>query len=111
VKKAGKYIMVFVTCAHYNEANEIALALVKDKLVACVNILLHSESLFWWQKKIDRASEIVIIAKTTAAKMQELIVKVKKMHSYKVPEIIALPIIDGSAEYLNWIDDSVKEKE
>ncbi len=103
--------MVFVTCAHYNEANEIAHKLVKGKLVACVNILLHSESIFWWQKKIDRASEIVIIAKTTAAKMQNLIAKVKELHSYKVPEIIALPIIDGSAEYFNWIDDSVKEKE
>jgi periplasmic divalent cation tolerance protein len=111
VKKAGKYIMVFVTCAHYNEANEIAQALVKGKLVACVNILLHSESIFWWQKKIDRASEIVLIAKTTAAKMQGLTIKVKQLHSYKVPEIIALPIIDGSAEYLNWIEESVKEKE
>lgn len=111
MKKIQKFVVVFVTCAHYNEANEIAQALVKGKLVAGVNILLHSESIFWWQKKIDRASEIVLIAKTTAVKMQELMAKVKKLHSYKVPEIIALPIIDGSAEYLNWIADSVKEKE
>ncbi|MBI5554238.1 MAG: divalent-cation tolerance protein CutA [Elusimicrobia bacterium] len=110
MKNTQKFIMVFVTCAHYDEANEIAQALVKGKLVAGVNILLHSESIFWWQKKIDRASEIVLIAKTIAAKMQELMVKVKKLHSYKVPEIIAWPIIDGSAEYLNWIADSVKTK-
>lgn len=111
MKNTQKFIVVFVTCAHYNEANEIARSLVKGKLVAGVNVLLHSESIFWWQKKIDRASEIILIAKTTTAKMQELMVKVKKLHSYKVPEIIALPIIDGSAEYLNWIADSVKEKE
>ncbi len=110
MKNTQKFIVVFITCAHYNEANEIANALVQGKLVAGVNILLHSESLFWWQEKIDRASEIVLIAKTIAAKMPAIMAKVKKLHSYKVPEIIALPIVDGSAEYLNWIADSVKEK-
>ena len=104
----GKYVVFFITCAHYNEADKIARQLVARKLVACVNILLHSESVYWWQKKIERASEIMLIAKTKAANIDAVIKKVKELHSYKVPEIIALPIVAGSAEYLNWIDCSVK---
>ena len=104
-----KYVVLFITCAHYNEADKIAKELITGKLIACANILLHSESVFWWQKKVNRASEIVIIAKTTAARLPAVIKKVKALHSYKVPEIIALPIIAGSAEYLDWIDSSVKK--
>ncbi len=104
----SKYVVLFITCAHYNEADKIANELLNGKLIACANILLHSESVFWWQKKINRASEIVIIAKSTTAKINAVIKKVKQLHSYKVPEIIALPIIAGSAEYLDWIDSSVK---
>ena len=104
----GKHVVFFITCAHYNEADKIANELLTGKLVACANILLHSESIFWWQKKINRASEIIIIAKTAQSKINAVIKKVKALHSYKVPEIIALPIIAGSADYLDWIDSSVK---
>ena len=104
----SKHVVLFITCAHYNEADMIAKKLLTGKLIACANILLHSESIFWWQKKINRASEIVIIAKSTTAKVNAVIKKVKQLHSYKVPEIIALPIIAGSGEYLDCIDSSVK---
>lgn len=105
---ANKFIMVSVTCAHYNEADKIASALVKEKLVACVNILLHSESIYWWQEKMERASEIIIITKTVNKRLAALIKRVKELHSYEVPEIIALPISGGSKDYLKWIEDSVK---
>ena len=110
MSSAEKYVVILITCAHYNEADKVAGALVKEKLAACANVLLHSESIFWWRKKIERASEIVIIAKTAARLLPNVIKRVKELHSYEVPEIIALPVIGGSDQYLDWIEDSVKSK-
>jgi periplasmic divalent cation tolerance protein len=110
MSSAEKHVVIFITCVHYNEADKVAGALVKEKLVAGVNILLHSESIFWWQKKIERASEIVIIAKTASRLLPQVIKLVKELHSYEVPEIIALPVIGGSDQYLDWIENSVKSK-
>lgn len=107
MRASGKYVTVFVTCAHYDEASAIAQTLVGEKLVACVNILLHTESIYWWQGKVEKASEILMIAKTSARKIPQVIKRVKELHSYTVPEIIALPIVRGDRNYLKWIDQSI----
>lgn len=102
------YIIVFVTVAKKSEARQIALMLIKNKLAACVNIIDRVNSLFWWQGKVDRAGELLLIIKTKKSKFVKLAKLVKSLHSYTVPEIIALPIIMGNPEYLEWINDSFR---
>lgn len=100
------YAVIFITCANKKEAGRIAKALVKNKLAACVNIVDKIESIFWWQGKVDLASEALLIMKSKREKLTKIIKLVKSMHSYEVPEIIALPIIGGYRPYLEWIDES-----
>lgn len=102
------YSVILITASHKKEAGRIAEELLKMKLVACVNIIENVHSLFWWQGKIDKAKEALLIIKTRKALVNKLIKKVKSLHSYTVPEIICLPIIAGNREYLKWIDDSTR---
>lgn len=101
-------IVIFVTIANKKEAEKIASVLVKEKLAACVNIMENVHSLFWWQGRVDMACEALLIVKTRKALLSKLIKKVKSLHSYEVPEIIALPIIAGNKEYLRWINESTR---
>ncbi|MBN2187526.1 MAG: divalent-cation tolerance protein CutA [Dehalococcoidia bacterium] len=87
----------------------MAVHLLGRKKAACINIVPRVDSLFWWQGKLDSAQESLLIIKTKASLLPEIVELVKEVHSYAVPEIIALPIIDGSEDYLKWIDDEVKE--
>ena len=99
-------VVIFVTCANKKEAESIAKVLVKNKFAACVNILDKVKSFFWWEAKIDQADEILLIIKSKKTKLSRIIKLVKSMHSYQVPEIIALPIAGGYKPYLRWIDES-----
>jgi len=101
------HIVVLITCANKEEAEKIANGLVEGKLAACVNIVAGVNSIFHWQGKLDKAEEILLIAKTQEAKLAAVIDKVKSLHSYEVPEVIALPITGGYAPYLKWIDGSL----
>ncbi len=100
------HIVVFVTAGSEKEAKKLALGLLKEKLAACVNIINGVDSHFWWQGKIDKAKEALLIIKTRKALFNKLLKKVKSLHSYAVPEILALPVISGNKKYLDWIDDS-----
>ncbi len=102
-------IVVFVTVKDKKEAKFIAGGLLKEKLAACVNIVDNIESLFWWQGKIDNARECLLIIKSRESLLKKIIKKVKDLHSYTCPEIIALSIIGGNKDYLDWIEDSVKK--
>ncbi len=102
------HIVIFITVPNKKEANCIAVELIKNKLAACVNIMENVHSIFWWQGKVDTAEEALLIVKTRKALMNKLIKKVKSLHSYEVPEIIALPIICGDKEYLKWINESTR---
>jgi periplasmic divalent cation tolerance protein len=104
------HIVVLITASSKVEAGVIAQALVKEKLAACVNIISNIESLFWWEGKVDRAKEWLLVAKSTKKELPKVIKAVRKLHSYKVPEIIALPIVGGFNLYLNWIDESLGRK-
>ncbi len=103
------YIVIFITAANKKEAQRIAGELLKHKLVACVNIVDKIDSFFRWQGKIDTAKEALLIVKSSKSKLAQIIKLVKSIHSYKVPEIIALPIIGGLKSYLKWIGESVSE--
>lgn len=102
------YIVIFITCPHKKEANKIAQKLVEKKLAACVNIVEKVESFFWWQGKVERANEALLIIKSKKEKLAKIIKAVKLMHSYAVPEVIALPISGGNKSYLRWVNESCK---
>ena len=101
-------IIVMVTCSNAQEAETIANALLEEHLVACVNIAGRIRSLFHWQGAIARESESLLLMKTTEGRFEALARRVKELHSYEVPEIIAMPIQVGNPDYLNWIRESTQ---
>lgn len=107
--KATDKIVVLITASSENEASRIAELLLDNRKAACVNIVPRVDSRFWWQGKLDSAQESLLLVKTRASMLPQVIKLVKGAHSYSVPEIIALPIIGGSEDYLNWVDAEVKE--
>jgi periplasmic divalent cation tolerance protein len=104
--KKTEPIVVFIT-APADEAENLAARLLEKRRAACVNIIPAVESRFWWEGKIDSSQESLLIVKTQADKLAGITKLVKGVHSYTVPEIIALPIIGGNPDYLDWIDREV----
>lgn len=102
-------IVVFITASSENEAAVIARALVEARLAGCVNILRGIRSIYRWQGKIEDEAEVLMVAKTRRNLFGRLSEKVKEFHSYSVPEIIALPLIDGSEDYLKWLNEAMDE--
>lgn len=100
--------IVYITTDSNEEAEIIGRNLVSKKLAACVNIIGSMKSIYHWQGKIESADEVIIIAKTKKALVNELIENVKILHSYKCPCIVAVPIIDGNEDFLKWIRDETK---
>ena len=96
-------MIVFVTCGSEEEALNISRALVEEQLAACVNLISPVRSIYRWEGKIWDEKEWLLIIKTQGKRFDELEKKVKSLHSYSVPEIIALPIIAGSSSYLDWL--------
>ena len=100
-------IVVFMTAANGEEATRLADLLVGAHLAACVQILHEMESVYRWEGKIERQSEILLLAKTTRAKFADLEREVRALHSYETPEIVAVPIVAGSNPYLEWLEASL----
>ena len=103
----AEHVVIFVTTGSMEEAERIASETLGRKLVACANLLPGVISLFWWEGKVDRAQEVLVVMKTRAARLDEVTALVNELHSYDVCEVIALPIVGGSKAYLNWVDESV----
>ena len=101
------YILVMITTSSKEEAEKIAITLLEKKLIACANIFGPASSRFWWQGKIDEAEEYVVFMKTEERLFEEVAKHVKRLHSYEIPEIIALPIVKGFKPYLEWISNSL----
>jgi periplasmic divalent cation tolerance protein len=97
-------LIVFVTVPTRADGERIAEALVGERLAACVNVLGPVRSIYRWQGEVCRDDEHLLIIKTTRAHYAELEARVKALHTYDVPEVVALPIEMGSAEYLRWIE-------
>jgi periplasmic divalent cation tolerance protein len=102
-----KFIVILTTCKNRKEAISVTDSLLKKRMIACANIVSGIESKFWWDGKIDKAKEILILVKARVRDFDAIEKEIKRLHSYKVPEIVALPILKGSRPYLNWIDSSV----
>lgn len=100
---ADRFVIILATCSSKQEADRIAASILKKRLAACGNIVGGIRSRFWWKGRIDSANEVLLILKTRAANFKEIEKEIKRIHSYEVPEIIALPIVAGSKEYLGWI--------
>jgi periplasmic divalent cation tolerance protein len=104
-----RYGVVLVTTASQAEGEAIAKALLTEKLAACVNIIpIHS--FYTWQGKLASDREWQLIIKTNLALFSQLSTKIRELHSYEVPELIALPILAGAESYLSWIDENVKQQ-
>jgi len=104
---SGKQV-VFITASSEEEAKKIATALVEENLAACVSIVPKIRSIYRWEGKVMEEEEHLLIAKTSKKKFADLSRSVKKLHSYKTPEIIAIDVADGLKPYLDWIDQSLE---
>ena len=101
-------IVILVTAGSPGEGKKIARHLVETKLAACVNILSPMESVYRWEGKVAEEGEVLLLIKSTRELFPEIEAAIAKVHSYQTPEIICLPIIEGSGKYLQWVSDSVK---
>jgi periplasmic divalent cation tolerance protein len=106
--KNEKTVVIFITVGTDEEAKKIANILLSQRKVACVNILPRVSSFFWWQDKLDSVQESLLLVKTKAPVVNEIVGLVKEIHSYDIPEIIAVPIVGGNQDYLEWIGKEVK---
>lgn len=97
-------IVVLSTCASAEEAGRIARALVEKRLAACVNVVAGVRSIYRWKGVVEDAAEFLLVIKSNRALLQRLRAEIEKLHSYEVPEVIVVPIVDGSERYLEWLD-------
>ena len=104
------YIVLLITTTNTDEARRISNRLLNQRKAACVNIVPRVDSLFWWQGKLDSAQESLLIVKTKTSLLNEIVTLVREIHSYHTPEIIALPIVGGNQDYLDWIGRETQTK-
>lgn len=101
------YAFVYITTSSNEESKKIGKKLVEEKLVACVNIIPSIESIYLWKGEIEADEESLLIAKTKAETIDKIIKRVKEIHSYETPAILAIPIIEGSKDYLDYLDSEM----
>lgn len=110
MKASKSHRVVLVTCGTLTEARRIARRVVRARLAACVSILLGPvESIYRWKGSVENAREVLLVIKTTRSRVGALEESILKMHSYDVPEFIALPVVAGLRNYLQWVEDSTRE--
>ena len=107
-ERMGESIVVLVSCGSEEEATKIANSLVEERIAACVSIISPVRSIYRWEGRIWDEREWVLIIKTQKRRFAELERKVKSLHSYSVPEIIALPVVEGFASYLKWLEENTE---
>ena len=105
VAAGGEAILVLITTGSLEEAQKIARQIVEERLAACVNIVPQVRSLFFWEGRLSDENEVLLLVKSRRPLFPELASRVTALHSYTVPEIMAVPIWEGSAPYLRWIDE------
>jgi len=102
-----QYRSIYITAGDEDEARRIARTLVEEKLAACANIL-PVKSIYWWEGEIEEAGEVAMLVKTKVELADEVVARVKELHSYEVPCIVVFSIEKGYEEYLKWIGESTK---
>jgi periplasmic divalent cation tolerance protein len=108
MKPGRQFRITFVTAPDLKCARNLARAALRARLVACANLVPKVESHYWWQDKIERSAEVLIVFKTIGARLPALEQLILKLHPYDVPEFVTLPITAGTANYLAWINASVR---
>jgi periplasmic divalent cation tolerance protein len=103
------FVVVLITASSPEEGRRIARSLVEGRWAACVNLIPSIQSIFSWKGEINEESETLLVVKSRRSLYREIENQVKKLHSYEVPEVIALPIVAGSKDYLGWVVNSVGE--
>lgn len=101
------FIVVYVTVGSPEEGMRVARALVEERLAACVNRVHPVQSVYRWEGRVEESEEELLIIKTGRELFERLKKRVRELHSYSVPEVIALPIVAGSEDYLRWLEDQV----
>jgi periplasmic divalent cation tolerance protein len=101
-------IVVLSTCDSHEGALKIARGLVERRLAACVNIVPGATSVYWWQGKLEEAAEWLLVIKSSRPLFDRLQAEIARLHSYEVPEVIALAVVDGSEKYLGWLDRELR---
>jgi periplasmic divalent cation tolerance protein len=101
-------LLILTTVGSDSEARKIATALVERRLAACVNIIQNIQSVYRWQDKVEAAEEFLLIIKTVKAQQSQVQSAIRELHSYELPECVAIAVDGGSTEYLEWITNSVK---
>ena len=102
------FLLVVTTCASAKEADELAEKLLKVRLIACANIIPGVQSIFHWRGKIERADEAILQVKCRKRYFKDLVEWIQTHHTYEIPEILAMPIVDGSKEYLEWMEEETR---
>ena len=100
-------IAILCTCSGVDEAERIAKALVEERLAACVNILPEIRSIYRWQGAIESSAEVLLVIKTVRERFDGLAARIRELHSYETPEIVALEIVVGDEKYVNWLREQV----
>ena len=108
MKSARKYVIVLVTAPDMKSARRLAREALKARLIACANLIPKLESHYWWQGKLEKGAEVLLVLKTTRARLEKLEKLVLAVHPYDTPEFLALPLDSGSVWYLDWLADAVK---
>lgn len=101
-------IVVLTTCDSREAAEKVARGVLEARLAACVNILPGVASLYWWKDKIEEAAEWLLVVKSSRAHFEKLRDQIVRLHPYDVPEVVALPIVDGAEKYLDWIEQELR---
>jgi len=102
------YALVYITTSGEEESKKIGRTIVEERLAGCVNIISAIESLYWWKGEIEEDNESILIAKTKVSNVENIIKRVKEIHSYENPAILAIPIIEGSKDYLDYLDGEIR---
>ncbi len=101
-------LLVYVTAASRKEADKIAQALVEEREAACVSIVPEIYSRYWWGSRLEYGKELLLIIKTTPSRYKAVEKRIREIHSYSEPEILAVPVVEGSRSYLKWLKDTIR---
>jgi periplasmic divalent cation tolerance protein len=101
------YQIVFMTAPNREEAVKIVRVLLEERLIACGNVVDGVSSFFWWKNKIENAKEALVVMKSNEKRFKKLSERIVELHSYEVPEVLAVPVVDGLPSYLDWLKDSL----
>jgi len=104
-------IVVLSTCASEEEAERLARSMVEQRLAACVNVIPRMRSYYRWKGMLESTEEWLLVIKSSRDRFERLLAALEKAHSYEVPEVLALPVVDGAANYLSWLEKGLREEE